>query len=358
MNIFHKVIIGLILLTLLSIGAGVIYYEYLREEPQGNTGTPNITVNFSRTGNAVKESSGIKPGAWYLVYEVPGSPAMRVELVFPNAYADLESGERVEVEGHESGGKVTVTKLRILNAYKRNIIWVESPLPEDVVINPITLTGWARGSWYFEASFPIKVLDADGNLLGQVAAQAQGDWMTDEYVQFFASLEFTPPATATGTLVLEKDNPSGLPELASELRLPIRFGTEGRTVTLYYYNPNKDVDAGGNILCSKQGLVPVTRQIPITLTPISDTITLLLKGELTAAERAQGITTEYPLPGLALAGAMLKNNALTLEFLDPQNKTGGGSCRVSVLWAQIEATARQFPEVKAVNFKPEELFQP
>ena len=133
-----------------------------------------------------------------------------------------------------------------------------------------------------------------------------------------------------------------------------------RLVKLYYYNPEKDKDETGNTKCSRDGLVAIERKIPITKTPIQDTIKLLLKGKenLTEEEKAQGITTEYPLEGFSLRGASLKNGTLTLEFDDSQNKTVGGSCRVGILWFQIEATAKQFPEVQQVRFLPEELFQP
>ena len=129
-------------------------------------------------------------------------------------------------------------------------------------------------------------------------------------------------------------------------------------VKLYYYNPALDKDASGNILCGRQGLVSVERQIPITNTPIQDTIKLLIQGNLTQSERDQGMTTEYPLSGFALEGASLNDGVLTLEFSDPNNRSGGGSCRVGILWFQIETTAKQFPEVKSVRFLPEELFQP
>jgi len=133
---------------------------------------------------------------------------------------------------------------------------------------------------------------------------------------------------------------------------------EARTVELYYYNYELDKDESGNTLCSRNGLVSVEREIPITDTPIQDTIKLLLLGQLTEEERARGIDTEYPLEGFFLKGASLNNGILTLEFEDPNNKSGGGSCRVGILWFQIEATAKQFPEVKQVRFLPEELFQP
>ena len=131
-----------------------------------------------------------------------------------------------------------------------------------------------------------------------------------------------------------------------------------RTVSLFYYDPANDQDDTGNIQCSRDGLVAVTREIPVTQTPIQDTIRLLLQGELTDQEKADGVTTEYPLDGVELVGAALKDGVLTLEFNDPMNKTGGGSCRVGILWFQIEKTALQFPEVTSVRFTPEELFQP
>jgi len=134
---------------------------------------------------------------------------------------------------------------------------------------------------------------------------------------------------------------------------------ETKTVKLYYYNYELDKDESGNTACSRNGLVAVERKIPITQTPIQDTIKLLLLGELTEEERVQGIDTEYPLEGLSLKRAsLMKGGVLTLEFDDSNNKTVGGSCRVGILWFQIEATAKQFPEVQQVRFLPEEIFQP
>ena len=131
-----------------------------------------------------------------------------------------------------------------------------------------------------------------------------------------------------------------------------------RNVKLYYYNPNLDKDSAGNILCSRNGLIAVNRKIPITNTPIQDTIKLLISGNLTSPERSQGITTEYPLQGLSLTAASLNSDILTLTFDDSYNKIGGGSCRAGILWFQIEATAKQFSEVSSVLFMSEDLFQP
>lgn len=106
---------------------------------------------------------------------------------------------------------------------KADMIVVDSPAAGAFVQSPLTVTGKARGVWYFEASFPVQVLDGNGNVLASGPAQAQGEWMTEDFVPFKITLNFAAPGTAGGTLVLKKDNPSGLPEHDDELRLPIRF---------------------------------------------------------------------------------------------------------------------------------------
>jgi spore germination protein GerM len=131
-----------------------------------------------------------------------------------------------------------------------------------------------------------------------------------------------------------------------------------REILLYYYNYQNDKDASGNIQCGRNGLAAVNREISFTPTPIQDAIRLLLKGQILESERLAGISTEFPLAGVELLGADLENGVLTLEFADPQNKTGGGACRAGILWFQIEATAKQFEGVREVRFIPETLFQP
>ncbi|HEY4489890.1 MAG TPA: Gmad2 immunoglobulin-like domain-containing protein [Candidatus Paceibacterota bacterium] len=106
---------------------------------------------------------------------------------------------------------------------KSNLIQLDIPRPNDIVASPLGITGRARGNWYFEASFPAEIIDANGTRLVILPIQAQGEWMTTEFVPFSGTLTFSIPTTSTGTLILHKDNPSGLPENDDSLRLPIRF---------------------------------------------------------------------------------------------------------------------------------------
>ena len=111
-----------------------------------------------------------------------------------------------------------------------DLIIVEKPKLDELVESPLLINGRARGYWYFEASFPIRIFDDNGIELGVAVAQAGGDpadsgagWMTEDFVPFAAILEFKKPSTERGVLVLQKDNPSGLPEHDAELRIPIGF---------------------------------------------------------------------------------------------------------------------------------------
>lgn len=106
---------------------------------------------------------------------------------------------------------------------KSNLIRVSIPQPNDIVTSPLIIEGEARGYWFFEASFPVRLLDASDTIIAVHHAEALKEWMTEDFVPFRATLQFETPTTDTGTLVLEKDNPSGLPEYADELRIPVRF---------------------------------------------------------------------------------------------------------------------------------------
>lgn len=105
-----------------------------------------------------------------------------------------------------------------------DMIVVTSPTANGTVGSPLTIVGMARGSWYFEASAPVALLDQNGSVIAQGTIQAQADWMTSEFVPFRGSLTFDPqPAGSVGTLVLTNDNPSGDPTKQFTLDVPVKF---------------------------------------------------------------------------------------------------------------------------------------
>ena len=102
------------------------------------------------------------------------------------------------------------------------MIRVTSPHPLDAVSSPLVVRGEARGPWYFEASFPVRLVDEHRHTIAVVPAQAQGEWMTTHLVPFEATLTFST-SSKTGALVLEKSNASGLPQHADSIEVPVRF---------------------------------------------------------------------------------------------------------------------------------------
>jgi len=114
---------------------------------------------------------------------------------------------------------------------KSDLIRISTPQPNTVLTSPFTITGEARGVWFFEASFPVLLTDWDGRIIAEGYAQVKGDpldskasWMTEEFIPFETEMTFSKPAYGErGTLILKKDNPSGLPEHDDALEIPVFF---------------------------------------------------------------------------------------------------------------------------------------
>jgi hypothetical protein len=120
----------------------------------------------------------------------------------------------------------TIDDIQVHIDSKADRIVMETPARDSVITSPVTITGKARGYWFFEASFPITIVDWDGLIIGQGIATADGEWMTEEFVPFTATINFTvPPNTPyrRGAIILQKDNPSGLPDNDDALEVPVQF---------------------------------------------------------------------------------------------------------------------------------------
>lgn len=98
---------------------------------------------------------------------------------------------------------------------------ISSPLPRAKVPKSFDVMGEARGVWYFEATFPVMVRDKNENVLASTYAEAKGEWMTAEFVPFTSRITITGSYSGPATLILLKDNPSGLPENDDSVSIPI-----------------------------------------------------------------------------------------------------------------------------------------
>lgn len=99
---------------------------------------------------------------------------------------------------------------------------VFSPNALSSIKSPVLIKGSAPGTWYFEAVFPIKITDEEGNVLGQGYASAKSDWMTEKPVAFEAKISFDKGGASQGFMVFSKDDPSGM-GLSKPVNIPIFF---------------------------------------------------------------------------------------------------------------------------------------
>lgn len=117
-------------------------------------------------------------------------------------------------------------------------VYANATVDDIVVISPqpgteisggvLTIAGSARGNWYFEASFPVEIVAENGITLAQFPIQAQGDWMTTDFVPFTEEVALGDYEGKV-TVILHKDNPSGLPEHDASVAIPI-IVTGGKAV--------------------------------------------------------------------------------------------------------------------------------
>lgn len=103
-------------------------------------------------------------------------------------------------------------------------IVIVTPTPHSLIASTTVIKGKARGSWYFEGSFPIQLVDMKGMVLAKVVAKATADWMSTDFVPFSSTLTFANPKHLTaGILRFKNDNPSGLPANDKMIEIPVRF---------------------------------------------------------------------------------------------------------------------------------------
>jgi hypothetical protein len=138
----------------------------------------------------------IAGGGWYYV---------RTHPAIPSTTTGLNPGASPYSYSNASGDTITV----------------DTPQAGAVVGKSFSILGHARGPWFFEASFPIEVVDGNGTVIATAIAKAQGDWMTNDLVPFKADLMVPTSYIGPATIRLKNDNPSGDPKNAASLSYPI-----------------------------------------------------------------------------------------------------------------------------------------
>ena len=243
-----------------------------------------------------------------------------------------------------------------------DLIILNYPKPNQTIESPLLVGGKARGYWYFEASFPVKIVDDNGFILGLKPAQALGDWMTEDFVPFSATIPFAAPSIAKGKLILEKDNPSGLPEQADQRIIPVYFkdvpATSGELMPVKIFLSDPRFVNEPYFDCSKT--IALERQVPKTQAVARAALEALLRGA-TEEERNQGYVSTINT-GVRIQGLAIKDGTAKVDFDEQMEFQVGGSCRVAAVRAQIVDTLKQFPAVSdviiSINGRTKDILQP
>lgn len=98
-----------------------------------------------------------------------------------------------------------------------------APASGEKVTSPTGVIGTIPGNWSFEASFPAQLKDNSGAVISQSVAHVLGNWMTDQQTPFSVQFTYTSVPSGSGTIVLQKDNPSGLPANDDSIVIPVRY---------------------------------------------------------------------------------------------------------------------------------------
>lgn len=100
---------------------------------------------------------------------------------------------------------------------------INNPRDGVRITSPLMVSGSVSGTWFFEGSFGVTLIDDNGEILASAPATASGEWMTTKPVDFSSSLVFEKPKTEHGSLIFQKDNPSGLDIYDKAVLVPVIF---------------------------------------------------------------------------------------------------------------------------------------
>ncbi len=241
---------------------------------------------------------------------------------------------------------------------KDNEIMIESPAMDEAISSPVKIIGKAIGTWYFEASFPIDIISEDGTVLTTGIAQAQDDWMTEDYVPFESEISFDPNGVKSGYIVFRRDNPSGDPSLDRAYRLPVSFtGEQSDKMIVKVFFGSEQLNPGAAD-CSL--VFPVEREVAKTAAVARAALSELLKGPTTEEIDSKYYTSINP--GVGIDSLVIASGTAKVDFSNELDDGIGGSCRVTAIRAQITQTLEQFSTVKdvviSVDGRTEDALQP
>jgi hypothetical protein len=220
------------------------------------------------------------------------------------------------------------------------------------------VTGEVSGTWFFEAVFPVNILNRQGETIGNLIAEAQDEWMTEDLVPFSFEFNIEINEEEDVIIVFENANPSGLEEHEDSAEITVRAipNSIQEMMSLEAYFPNSEMDSTED--CSK--VFPLNREVPETLA-VGRVALEQLVGGLTAQEETEGYFTSIN-EDVQILSLTVEDGIARADFSRELQDGVAGSCRVMNIRAQIEETLKQFPTVDevviSIEGQTEDILQP
>lgn len=260
--------------------------------------------------------------------------------------------QRAEIEKEENR---PLPEIIVPEDYGNDEIVIFSPEVNSEIRSPLKIEGKVKGSWLFEATMPVKLLNNKGEEVAVGFVQATEDWMTENFVPFTGELNFVPKEEGQGMLVFKNDNPSGLPENEKEFQMPVRIiFSETMKIKVFFNNDEMDPEFS----CNK--VFPTEREIPKTQAVARAALEELLKGP-TEKEKSENFFTSIN-SGVKIQSLSIENGTAKVDFDKQLEFQVGGSCRVSAIRAQIIETLKQFSTIEdviiSIDGRTEDILQP
>lgn len=204
MNIHIKTWVGVMIIIAIALTAGLVI-RFCQKMYVINYVHTNPPINKQR---ACTEEAKLCPDG-----SAVGRTGPKCEFAPCPSEASCEGGACPEITG--IADKIIIT----------------APAKDAVISSPVAVSGRARGTWFFEGSFPIDVYDDTNKLLGQgfasfIPSVEEPEWMTENFVNFSGSIKFSNTNAASGYILFKKDNPSDMRELDESYKLPVKFNED------------------------------------------------------------------------------------------------------------------------------------
>ena len=242
---------------------------------------------------------------------------------------------------------------------KGNKLVLDSLKDGDTVDEGFEVKGSVSGSWFFEGSFPVRVLNMQGEIVKSIPVTTQDDWMTEDLVSFSFKLDTQFKGESIVVLRFEKSNPSGLEENDDSVQISITIKPieKVETMKVKVFFPSTKLNSE-MIDCSL--VYPVTREIEKTVAVGRASLIELFNGT-TVQEEGDGYFTNIN-DGVEILSLSISKGVAYVDLSNELQEGVGGSCKVTSIRAQITETLKQFSTVDSVVISiegnTEDILQP